>query len=59
MDSYKNAGPRQGPLGILAEPDVWWGESGIDALLWADPAPYGPPATEVPVRSALARAGDA
>jgi hypothetical protein len=22
------------------EPDVWWGEEGIDALLWADPRPY-------------------
>lgn len=24
-------------------PDVWWGEHGIDALLWADPTPYAPP----------------
>jgi hypothetical protein len=22
------------------EPDVWWGESGIDALLWAEDQPY-------------------
>lgn len=24
--------------------DVWWGASGIDALIWADPIPYGEPA---------------
>ena len=24
-------------------PDVWWGEHGIDALIWADPAPYRRP----------------
>jgi hypothetical protein len=24
----------------LPEPEVWWGESGIDALLWADGRPY-------------------
>lgn len=24
-------------------PDVWWGEQGIDALIWADPIPYVPP----------------
>ena len=23
-----------------AEPDVWWGHDGIDALIWADPVPY-------------------
>lgn len=21
-------------------PDVWWGESGIDADIWSDPIPY-------------------
>ncbi len=21
-------------------PDVWWGEDGIDALIWADAEPY-------------------
>jgi len=25
--------------GGVAEPDVWWGPDGIDALLWADPPP--------------------
>lgn len=25
------------------EPDVWWGEDGIDALIWADPTPYERP----------------
>lgn len=26
------------------EPDVWWGQDGIDALLWADPPrPYAEP----------------
>jgi hypothetical protein len=40
-------------------PDVWWGDDGIDALLWADPQPYKEPA-ESPVESAaIARAGEA
>jgi hypothetical protein len=26
-----------------AEPDVWWGECGIDTLLWADGIPYACP----------------
>jgi hypothetical protein len=31
------------PSGVLDDepmPDVWWGEDGIDALIWADPRPY-------------------
>ncbi len=33
----------------VAEPDVLWGEYGIDALIWADPSPYGtPPAGATP-----------
>jgi hypothetical protein len=28
------------------EPDVWWGEDGIDALLWADAEPYAYPLME-------------
>lgn len=28
-------------------PEVWWGEQGIDALLWADPPPpYGEPSSQ-------------
>jgi hypothetical protein len=31
-----------------SEPDVWWGEEGIDARIWADPRPYEQnPASEV------------
>lgn len=26
-----------------AEPDVWWGEGGIDTLIWVDPIPYKSP----------------
>ena len=29
-------------------PDVWWGEDGIDALLWADAEPYAYPPKERP-----------
>lgn len=29
------------------EPDVWWGDDGIDAMIWADPLPYGDPRTTV------------
>jgi hypothetical protein len=25
------------------EPDVWWGEDGIDAMIWADGQPYSGP----------------
>jgi hypothetical protein len=31
-----------------AAPEVWWGEDGIDALLWADPTPYEPQVSEAP-----------
>ncbi len=30
------------------EPDVWWGKSGIDALIWADPRPYEEPLSDAP-----------
>jgi hypothetical protein len=33
-------------------PDVWWGEDGIDALIWADPAPYDAPTPGVPIDGA-------
>lgn len=29
-----------------AEPDVWWGDDGIDALIW--PKPYRKPDVEPP-----------
>jgi hypothetical protein len=29
-------------------PDVWWGDDGIDALIWADPLPYADPLSMVP-----------
>jgi hypothetical protein len=41
---------------LKAEPDVWWGEPGIDALLWADPTPYAPPVGRDPVSPALVMA---
>lgn len=31
----------------LVEPDVWYGEDGIDALIWADPLPYRDPAPDL------------
>jgi hypothetical protein len=31
------------PDDVLAEPDVWWGPNGIDALTWADGIPYAGP----------------
>jgi hypothetical protein len=34
-------------------PDVWWGENGIDALIWVDPVPYELPSLKVPVSPAL------
>jgi hypothetical protein len=30
------------------EPDIWCGQSGINALIWADPLPYDEPALDVP-----------
>ena len=30
------------------EADVWWGQAGIDALLWADAEPYAYPPKERP-----------
>lgn len=37
------------------EPDVWWGEHGIDALIWADARPYAeqPVATSTAVPASL------
>lgn len=37
-------------------PDVWWGEDGIDALIWADPPPYEPPSLGVPADPTLVMA---
>lgn len=34
--------------GAPPEPDTWWGEDGIDALIWADPLPYEYPLTIAP-----------
>lgn len=31
---------KQEPPAAFPEPDVWWGDSGIDALIWADGQPY-------------------
>jgi hypothetical protein len=31
-----------------AEPDVTWGASGIDALIWADPPAYAEPISHPP-----------
>jgi hypothetical protein len=40
------------------EPDVWWGEDGIDALIWADGPPSdGPADRPVPLYASIA--GDA
>jgi hypothetical protein len=46
------------PRQDAAAPEVWWSESGIDALLWADPRPpYEPPVPEAPAElPALPRA---
>jgi hypothetical protein len=42
-----------GELEARPEPDVWWGEDGIDALTWADPIPYVVP-TPTPKHLSLA-----
>lgn len=42
------------------EPDVWWGEGGIDALLWANPRPLYQEAAQVVSEDAvLAHVGGA
>jgi hypothetical protein len=28
-------------------PDVWWGEDGIDAMIWADGQPYSGPSDTI------------
>jgi hypothetical protein len=44
---------------LVREPDVWWGEEGIDALIWADTRSYAEPLPDAPVEvSALSLAGD-
>lgn len=41
------------------EPDVWWGESGIDADIWSDPIPYVKPLMDASAEVAEPlRAGD-
>jgi len=49
MNLQEAQASRQGPSwdGSL-EPDVWWSEAGIDALIWADPTPYRAMLSEVP-----------
>lgn len=37
-------------------PDVWWGEDGIDALIWADPLPYADPLSTAPPAETATRA---
>ncbi len=39
------------------EPDVWWGEDGIDAMIWADPTPYREP-SETQTESVAVPPGD-
>jgi hypothetical protein len=42
----------------IPEPEVPWGEHGIDALLWADPPPpYREPLPRAPVASCQALPG--
>ncbi len=40
------------------EPDVWWGEHGIDALIWADGQPYEE-LTDMPAPDYALMSGDA
>lgn len=35
--------PKSTPADVPTAPDVWWGEEGFDALIWADPIPYRRP----------------
>ena len=36
----------QATFDVGAEPDVWWGPNGIDALVWGDPISYRRPIPE-------------
>lgn len=51
----KSKEPTMTAIGLLppgdAEPDVWWGEQGIDAPVCADPIPYDVPAPARAVES--------
>jgi hypothetical protein len=47
---------RSNPLPVfngVPEPDVWWGESGIDADIWSDPIPYATPFVNASAEAAV------